>query len=251
MVMKFRSIFLAILFCGLCQVAAAQEKTEGWVMFDLLEDPNCEYLLARLDYLVIEISKTPQAIAHMVVHKGPDPIKNQFYRLYLNKYLASRKLDRQRFLITTAKGGERLMIGLRISLEGNKTAPDVTPEEISLKLESAEKPVLFIDTSAEVVKVDGKRSFFDDCHACCIESLNLGLLSEFLEANPRLSARIRIGGADKYQALRLLRLVRADLASIPGLKLDRIRFFLGKRDEGMSQWARNISSIKVELVRSN
>jgi hypothetical protein len=245
--MKFRLIFLVILCCSVFQVTHAQEKNEGWLLADSIEQPNCEFLLAILDHLVNKMYETPGATAHMVVRKGPNPIENEFYRQYLNTYLGFRKLDRQRFVITAAKGGEKIRIDLWISSEGKKISPAAAPEDMSLKLERSTKPILFIESSVEAVKVDGL-TFIEDYSACSIESLNFGLLLNFLEANPAMYARVRIGGATKSRAVRLLGLMRAELSEMQSPAAKRIKFILTKRNVGISQMPRNLSSVTIELI---
>lgn len=243
-----RPILLAVLFFCVCQTAHAQETK--WIFADSVEEPNCEYLLNRLDYLAIETRQRAGAVGHMVIRNGPDPVKNHFYHRYLYKYLTWYKLDKQRYIITSAKGSEKLRVDLWTSLEGIKTAPASVPEEASLKLETPQDRVLFVDTSVEVVKIDGKITYIEDCGSCCIETLDFGLLSQLLEANPQWHARIAIGGATRSRGRQVFRLIRADLAEIQSPAAKRIRFSIGKRFYGLAELPRNISSVKVELVRT-
>lgn len=248
----FRPILSAVLFFCVCQTAHAQETK--WIFADSVEEPNCEYLLNRLDYLAIETRQRPEAVGHMVIRNGPDPVKNHFYRRYLYKYLTWYKLDKQRYIITSAKssekGSEKIRVDLWTSLEGIKTAPAAVPEEASLKLETPQDRVLFVDTSVEVVKIDGKITYIEDCGACCIETLDLGFLLQLLEANPEWHARVAIGGATRSRGRQVLRLIRTDLAEIQSAAAKRIRFSIGKRFYGLAGLPRNISSVKVELVRT-
>jgi hypothetical protein len=168
-----------------------QEK----VLLDELEKPACENLLARLDFFTANVGRNSiQSAGEIVLFQGPDPIENAKYLKFLRRYIIQRKVS-DLIAVSVAASGKNLRIEFRLGPISAKRQINNSP--INLKLPNVSGPFLFDSGLFEMFPGGGggERRFFGvACSACCISNLDLDLLSQVLDANPKLTAYVIIRG---------------------------------------------------------
>jgi len=238
-----------VLVAVLSQIILAQKTVDDPRLWDSFDAPGCEYLLNRLDGVIGDAFQKPISKIFLVLRGGKNPIENYFYERYLRKGIAFRKLPTDRVVVIPTTGDKRLRLEFWISDSG-RGRPNVreTPFELALPVSSRRVP--FVRDTVEVVKFDGNWEYMvGDCAACCIETLDMNLLSKLLQANPDLNARIRVYTRRGSIWKRLAKLLRHDARS-QHIDDTRARIVFGGRDKGIEQLASNLATVDVVLSRS-
>ncbi len=219
--MKAHKILLiSIALLTIFQVCFSQEKQSNLVLFDSVYEPNCEFLLNRLDYLAVEIKHNPNAVGYVVIYGSLNQIENAFYKKAITGYFKFRRFDEKYLSLITANNSEKLKIEFWISKDGTK--PNVADEKFSYVLPQTNKPILFVQDTVEAAKIDGNLTYFSICE-CCISNFNLDSLAKFLEFNPNLIAQINIYNKTKKGAGKLGKLILNKAVRESGIPNNRIK----------------------------
>jgi hypothetical protein len=246
--MKLTLTFLLLLFVFGKATFAQEESQNDLQVFDSFSAYSCEDLLSRLDGFVINgLGQNQNNKGYVVIYGADDSIKNKFLERYINHYRESRKIDKNRFVIIPTKAAPNFKIEFLLSKSG-KTKPNVTEEVFPFVLTRYDKPVLFVRETVEVVKREGKWHYYGDCPACCIESYYSDFLSEYLKANPKLYARIKIYGRSKDHKEKLSSLIREELITEYEVSSNRFLIRIEGIDEGIAGLPQNLATIEIEFV---
>jgi hypothetical protein len=246
--MKSQKMFLVliILFASF-QICFGQEKKAEIILFDSVVEPECELLLNRLDSLAYEIQNTPNSVGYVVIYGGSNPIENIFYERAVKGHANFRKLDESRHRVITAKPEQKLKIEFCISK--NKDKPSISEETFKYTLPENNARILFAEDSTEVVKIDGRLTYLlGSCEVCCITTVNLNLLSKFLEANPNFNAQIIIYNKSAKRANQLSKLIIKENTEDYKIPSSRLETTYGGIDKEIAELPNNISTVKVWLV---
>jgi hypothetical protein len=228
---------LLIVGTALAQTARSQAgEYEGLKLYDTVQKPNCEVLLSRLDAFAAEVINSTSSTGFVVLHGGANPIENKFYELFINSYRTHRKLDKTKFILLTAASKERLTIDLLESPSGSP--PSVRNVLFNLKLPISQKAWYVADDSVEVARFEGKWIYIGDCAACCIRSVNAGLLPKFLDSNPNVTAYYIVRGENLKAARNLASIILKESVKDLGIRRNRIKIVFGKmgEDSGLELW---------------
>lgn len=246
--MKSQKFFFVLTILLACfQICLGQKKQENLTLLDSVVEPNCEYLLNRLDYLLAETFKNPQSVAHVVI-RGGNPIQNKFYERAVRNHSRFRNFDESRFVAISSKSDSKLEIDFVVS-NNEDAKPDVIAQNSPYSLPVSDKPIMFAQETVEVVKIDGKLTFIGYSDVSCgIETANLNLLSEFLKSNTQLNANIKIYSKTRRRAKQLERLIRKDGIDDYKIPITRLKFAYSGIDRGIAKLPGNISTIEIELV---
>jgi hypothetical protein len=244
--MKLTITFLLLLFV-LGNIAVAQESQNDLRIVDSFSEYNCEVLLSRLDNFAVSLGQNPQSRGYVVIYGADDSIKNKFLERYVNDYRESRIIDKNRFVIISAKANPGFKIEFLIS-PGGKEKPGVAEEAFSFVLTKTGKPVMFVRETVEVAKREGKWHYYGDCPACCIESYYSDFLAEYLKANPQLNAQIKISGRSKDHKEKLASLIREELITQYEVSSNRFLIRYVGIDQGIVQLSRSLATIEIEFV---
>jgi len=249
--MKLTMTFLLLLFAVATTAFAQQESQNDLQIFDSFPAYTCEELLSRLDGFVVSgLRQNQNSKGYVVIYGADDSVKNKFLERYINGYRESRKIDKNRFVIIPTKAAPDFKIEFLLSKSG-KTKPNITEEVFPFALTKSDKPVLFVRETVEVVKTEGKWHYYGDCPACCIESYYSDFLSEYLKANPKLYARIKIYGRSKDHKEKLASLIREELITEYEVSSNRFLIRIEGIDEGIAQLPRNLATVEIEFVAQN
>lgn len=246
--MKLRRLFFTfLLLLAAFQFCFSQEDKQKLVLLNSFTKPVCEELLVNLESFTSLINNDSNSIGYIVIYGGLNSFENNFYKRYINYRLKLWKLNANRFSVITAKGEDELKVDFWISKDGGK--PKVSEEDFRYDLPQTKRRYLFVEESGEIVNVNGKPSFVGDCSACCIESLDLDLLSKFLESNPKFNAHIIIyNKTTSKRATKFIKVI-SDAAVIDyKIPRKRLRITYGGNKEGIYVWNKNMSSLWVWLV---
>jgi len=245
--MKLIITFLLLLF-AFGKTAYAQENQSDLQVFDSFSAYACEDLLSRLDAFAINgLGQNQNAKGYVVIYGADDSIKNKFLERYINDYRESRKIDKNRFVIIPTKSAPDFKVEFLISKSG-KTKPNVTEEAFPFVLTKSDKPVMFVRETVEVVKREGKWHYYGDCPACCIESYYSDFLAEYLKANPKLYARIKIYGRSKDLKEKLASLIREELVTKYEVSSNRFLIRIEEIDQGIAGLPPNLATIEIDFV---
>ncbi len=245
--MKLTITFLLLLF-AFSKTAFAQEESQNDLqVFDSFSAYNCEELLSRLDAFVINGLQNPNSKGYVVIYGADDSIKNKFLERYINGYQQSRKINKNRFVIIPTKAAPDFKIEFLISKSG-KIKPNVAEEVFPFVLTKSDNPVMFVRETVEVVKSEGKWHYYGDCPACCIESYYSDFLAEYLKANPKLYARIKIYGRSKDHKEKLASLIREELITEYEVSSNRFLIRIEGVDEGIVQLPQNLATVEIDFV---
>jgi hypothetical protein len=194
-----RQLFFAIVFCISLIVQANGQKME---LIDAVDRPDCEDLLARLDFYSHQVAyNSMTSIGQIILFPGLEPIENAKYEKYVRAYVVRRKVQDKLF-VYTAEAKERLGVEFWSGPVGTKRT--VGERTLTRKLSAVAGPILFDSDLFEMFIDKRKRKFVGvSCSACCISNLDWNLLSEFLDANPNLIAYVVIRGRpSRHRALK-------------------------------------------------
>ncbi len=247
--MKLQKIIFAfiILFISF-QIHFGQERKSDLYLFDSVTEPNCEYLLNRLDSQAVEIQNNPESVGYIVIFGGSNPVENQFIERFVRSHFVMKKQDKNRFITLTTKGDEKTKIEFWISKRGGK--PLINEIKFDYILENISKPVLFVQDAVEIADNDGKLIFFGDCAACCLRTINIYVLSEFLKVNPKINAQITIKNKSKKGADKLAKLILDEAEKEFQIESNRLKIKYG----GKGQWnvsdeyLNKLSDVEIWLV---
>ncbi len=240
--MKLTLTFLLLLF-AFCKTAFAQDESQNDLqVFDSFPAYNCEELLSRLDAFVINGLQNPNSKGYVVIYGADDSIKNKFLERYVNGYRESRKIDKNRFVIIPTKAAPDFKVEFLLSKSG-KLKPNVTEEVFPFVLAKSDNPVMFVRETVEVVKREGKWHYYGDCPACCIESYYSDFLAEYLKANPKLYAQIKIYGRSKDHKEKLASLIREELVTEYEVSSNRFLIRIEGLNEGIAGLPQNLATI--------
>jgi hypothetical protein len=239
--------FVLIVLLASFQICLGQKKGENLTLLDSVIEPNCEYLLNRLDFLLVETFKNSQSVGHVII-QGSSPIQNKFYERAVKNYSRFRNFDESRLAIISSKSASELRIDFVVSNNG-KAKPDVIIQDSSYNLPLSDKPIMFARETVEIVEIDGESTFIGYSDVSCgIETVNLNLLSEFLKANPQLNANIKTYSKTRKRAKKLERMVRKEAINDYKIPITRLKFIYSGIDKSIVQLPGNISTIEIELV---
>ncbi len=245
--MKLTITFLLLLF-AFGKTASAQESQNDLQIFDAFSDYNCELLMSRIDAFVNDgLGRNPTSKGYIVIYGGGDSIKNKFLERYVNGYLNSRKIDKNRYLIIPSKANPDFKIEFLLSKSG-KEKPNIKEEVFPFVLTKSDKPVMFVRETVEVVKTDGKWHYIGDCPVCCIESYYSDFLAEYLKANPQLNAQIRIFGRSKDHKEKLASLIREELVTQYEVSSNRFLIRYEEISQSLTQLPMNSATIEIDFV---
>lgn len=240
-------LFVLICLIAFSQVCFGQEKNAGIVLIDSVVEPECELLLNRLDFLAVEMQNTPNSIGYVVIYGGSNQIGNIFYERAIKGHAKFRKLDESRYQVITAKPEQKLKIEFWTSK--NKDKPNVSEETFKYALGKNSTRILFAEDSVEVVKIDGKSDYLlGGCEACCIKTLNLNLLSKFLEGNPNINAQIIIYSKSAKRANQLSKLFLSEAAKDYKIPRSRLETKYGGLDGRTAKLHKSVSTVEIWFV---
>lgn len=248
-------IFLFIFFAAFNAPLFAQNNSDDLKLFDSVSvnaslTDSCEHLLNRLDMLTIETFQKPETVGYLVIHGGRDPVKNNFLERYFVGYRDLRKIDKDRFVILTAKSEGNLRIDFWLSKNG-QTTPNVKTELFSFTLPDGEKPIPFMRETVKIVKTDQQWNYLNTvCAACCIDVFNPDFLAEYLKSNPQHNAQIRIYGRSRSHTKILEKLVRDEILK-SNISPNRFRISYRGIGKGIAQYPKNYAKIEIEIVPQN
>lgn len=162
-------------------------------LIDTIEQPNCEYLLARLDFFSLDVLyNSTHSIGQIILRPGLDPIENAKHEQYVRTCVMRRKIQ-DRLFVYTADLNDKLRIELWSGPVGSER--NMKAQALTRRLPTVTKPILFDSDLFEMFYDKRKRKFVGtSCSACCISNLDWKLLSEFLAADPNLKLYIVIRG---------------------------------------------------------
>lgn len=214
-------------FCLFTVSIFGQTDSQAMKLFDSVDKPNCEDLLARLDAFTVYLAYSPTpSIGQIVFSPGSDPIANAKYEKYLKIRLISRKLQ-DKVLVQSTKPREMIRFEFWVGPVG--TTKNQEKEPLTRVLPITPHPILFDSDLFEMFVDRGKRAFVGvSCAACCISNLDWHLLSEFLDANRKLIPYVVIRGRpSRHQAIKshLIREMRD-----AGFNVGTIKFFFEKKN---------------------
>lgn len=243
--MKLQKYFLILIFLFVSfQICFGQEKQPDLKLYASLVEPNCEYLLAHLDGFFIETFKNPDNFGYIVIQGGANPIKVKFFETAIRNYIRFRGVNQDHLTIFTSNSGGELKINFYISKD-EKVKPNISI--FSYKLSTDDKSILFTRFSVEIAKIDNRLTFIADC-GCCIEYVNLSLLSEFLKANPNLNASIKIYNKTRKRAKQLENLIKTEATYEYKIQITRLKFNYGGIDGSIKQMPNSFSTVEINLV---
>lgn len=206
--MKTLTIFL-ILLCVASNLFAQTDPTA--IKIDEFGKLTCCDFEVRVDNFLLALKNQPSATGYAVI--SGDTLSQ---RLYLERFFLDAKAETnadQNVTIIREKGqGIGPSVTFWLVPEGAEKPPF---QEISLDfmLPPDRKPFLFVDNSEPGV--------------CPGYSLDLGHLSEFLQANPTARGNIVISSRVNAREYRELRTKLKANALAAKIAIDRIRFFRG------------------------
>ena len=246
--MKKQKIFFVLIILFACfQNYFGQENKDNLFLFDSMVEPECEYLLHHLNYLVIETLKNSDSVGYVVIHGGANPVQNKFYELYIKDYLSKSDQKNRFVVITTKQPVDKIKIDLLMSRNAD-TKPVVTAEDFKYKLAKTDKPVFFGQEFGELAKIDENWTFLGGCAACCFRTTSPYLLSEFLKSNPQLNADIKIYVATKKQFKQLEKNFTDEAVSEYEIPRTRLKISYGGQFSVNYQLPENNASIEIKLV---
>jgi hypothetical protein len=240
---------LSLLIClvAFSQVYFGQKKNAEIVLVDSIVEPECEYLLNRLDNLVVEVQNTPNLIGYVVIYGGSNQIENIFYERAIRGHAKFRNLDESRYRVITAKPEQKLKIEFWTSK--NKDKPNVSEETFKYTLSKNSPRILFAEDSVELVKIDGKLTYLlGSCAACCLITLDLNLLSKFLEENPNINAQIIIYSKSAGRANQLSKLFLSEAAKDYKIPRSRLETKYGGLDGRTAKLHKSVSTVEIWFV---
>jgi hypothetical protein len=212
----------------LVQISLSQGSTADLELVDELGSFNCEDLLSRLDSFAVNL-KENKTQGYVVFYKSSDTVNNMFVSNFLNRHKKMRQLGEFTYTVIPTEKAGKSGVELWMSRGGKEPVASKIPPSYVLDLRNETEPVFFEGELFESAKIDDKPTFVGlSCEACCIGWLNLGLLSNFLDANPESRAYFIIRGTrSKAKQLKEFLLREADQS---GLSHSRMRFiYAGKR----------------------
>lgn len=226
---KLSLIFLVFLIN--CQIFFAYQKNENFTLFDSFSEATYEDLIARLDFLMVEKNKIPNAVAYVIIYGGSDQIENAFYQKAIFRYINKvRQFDEQKIKILTSAGAGKIKFEFWISKDGTK--PEIEQKDFSLIVPTNGKVIKFADDSIEIVKIDEKQTYLTvGCEFGCIKSLDFYLLSEILQANSSLQAFVIIHNKNLKKAKFVKNILSEEVFNNTKISDDRIKFLYGGQNK--------------------
>lgn len=180
-----------------------------------------EDLLARLDHFAVRLQKNNER-GTIVLFMNEDNIKNVFIYRFFQSYIAFRRVG-DLFKIISVYRPSRPGIEFWTGEAELDPALTVATPKLDLEKQLAEGPVYFSGELYLRIKMDGKWTLLaGSCSSTCIGSLSLGLLGEFVDANPDSKAYFILRGQKSR-----IKDVISDLqkeAAEAGLAPDKMRF---------------------------
>jgi hypothetical protein len=193
--MNLLKIYLiAILLLSFSVGDNGQEPPESADLFDeLVGKYNCEDLMARIDYFAAKL--TEEKVKGLVIfYKSTDAVDNVFTFRFLNNYKAFRGMG-DLYKVIPVDRPSKPGIEFRIDLGGKNWNLEESNPSYDLNLRPESDPIYFSGDLYERVKIDGKWTFLGwDCPSCCIRILSLGVMADFVEANPGSKAYFILRG---------------------------------------------------------
>lgn len=186
----FRNLFFLLLI-GV--FAVLPSNCQEMVLLDEFEKTTCEDLLARLDFFTVRVGHNSiPSVGAILLYQGPDPIENAKYLKYLRRYIIRRKVSD---LLTVIVAEPRDILRIEFWIGPTTAKRHLNSFPIDLKLPTIVRPFLFDSDLFEMFPGGGERRFVGvACSVCCISNLDWDLLSQVLDANPKLSTYVIIRG---------------------------------------------------------
>ncbi len=206
--MKNSLKILAAIFIFSCFVFS-QNKQEGLFLLQSLERPSCDPIISQLDTLAVELQKNPDYFGYIVVKGGENPFDNILYQRAVGGHFKQRGVNENRFSIILTKPDENKVVQIETWISSDGTKPEWQTAEFSFDL-PANKSTLFNEDIITLAEIDGKETYIGGCDVCCLHAFYLGFLAEFLEANPKTEAHLRIYNGTRNSAVKLKNLILAE-----------------------------------------
>lgn len=172
---------------------SAQDISKSVLVDETGYDIHGEGLAARLDYFAIRLQNNNER-GTIVLFMNEDAVKNVFTYRFLQNYPAFRRMSHLFKIISVYRPSQP---GIEFWAGEAELDPalTVTPPKYDLQKQLADGPVYFSGDLYERMKIDGKWTMFShSCPSTCIEIFSLGLLSEFVDANPDSKAYFILRG---------------------------------------------------------
>ncbi len=230
--------------------AYSQTDVNDLRLVESFDDLHCESLLARLDNMAIEANNDPQAKVYLVIYPGNDPIKNYFYLRFLRSFPVFRKLPKERFSIVAAEEGSKLRFEFWISAHGI-AKPAVKETELRLKLSPDVTRQQFVTDTVEVTRIDGRYTYFGYCPVCCGETLDIGVLATFIDANPQFKARVSIFSRSRVTAERLRSLIQTEAYTEHSIARSDLTVVYKGADKDTRELPRGFATVVIDLIARN
>lgn len=246
--MKLRLTIIVLFILAFQKASFSQQNQENPQLFAAISGYTCEYLLRRLDGFIAEIGKKPASVGYVVIYANKDSIENMFLERFMEKYRTASRIDKNRFVILTSSAKKDRRFEFWLS-EDSAKKPDVAEERFSLALPPTGKPVLFVRSTVEVAKIDGKWMYVEsDCADCCIETVALDYLDVFLKANPQLNAEIRLYALTRNYTDKLDSLIREEMVIERKISSNRFRILYKGVDEVTAKLPENMATVEIEFI---
>lgn len=228
-----RKFVLPFLFLASCAFNCLSQN-ENLVQISPAYEANCEDISARIDQLLIAMqNNSGQGFA--VVHGGSNKIENIYFARYIAAAKKFRGIDDKALEIITVPGSGKPKLEFLIGKHGTK--PVFTATKFDFDLVGLAQPIPVAGDLFEIVRIDGKTTLLNvGCEACCIESVDSGILFQFLESNPQMKAYFVIRGRNAKRAAYVEQLLRIEAAKA-GLSQRLLKFlYAGKNKVNNSRY---------------
>lgn len=246
MKLKKLSILIFILVINF-QSLFSQEKDRNLILLDSRPKITYEELSLLTDILASEINKIPNSIGYIVTYGDSDKIKNAFYKDAVIRNIKFRGYDKNKLRTLSAIDFENPRFEFWISKNGD--SPIVSNENNPFILPKTNKPIKFVEDLIEIGEIDGKQvSFPAACDAGCIMLLDLPLLSDFLDANPQMTAYLIIHAKNLKRATQIKNILARESFEDAKIPSNRINFLFGGKNKINEN---QFSEVEVYLANDN
>lgn len=174
-------------------LAASQNKVEP-ILVDEVDTDNCEVLLSSLDGYSASLANA-KARGFVTFNLTTDNVRNNFLYRFLQYHRSTRNHGTPLYEIVpvSQEGASRFQMWSGFASSKIRQAQ----VEYQLNLDRTKHTVFFTGELYERFFIERKITFSEVGSGCSTRPLNLGLLSLFLENNPRTKAYFTIRGTRK------------------------------------------------------
>ncbi len=174
---------------------------------------QCEDLQARLDYLLVNIQDNSNSKAYIVIYPSDRFVENFVIRKTILNHYEFRKQDLDRFQVIIGKPRYDLLVQLWVGIDG--AVPEIERSELPTHIPDSSLPLQAYTEEVFLSNMNGEYMYPN--YDCSLDSADIFLLKEFLDADPRLHLRILIFGESRRNAQKLKTILvrELDQAEIP------------------------------------